>query len=152
MPWRDLILITAKPSINTTACISAPPCTNLFFFSTALINLMKLLLFCMNPEQSNFWMSCSEVRFLTLLVFFVLQEKRKRQTEIDDKRSQLDDLVLQLQHLKVGVCYSIFKTRECCCYWWNYSPSIYNPSSFNVFPTYSVHVAVYTRLLFLSSC
>uniref|UniRef100_A0A667WNZ3 Palm2 and akap2 fusion n=1 Tax=Myripristis murdjan TaxID=586833 RepID=A0A667WNZ3_9TELE len=29
-----------------------------------------------------------------------LQEKRKRQTEIEDKRSQLDDLVLQLQHLK----------------------------------------------------
>uniref|UniRef100_A0A8C4F5S7 Palm2 and akap2 fusion n=1 Tax=Dicentrarchus labrax TaxID=13489 RepID=A0A8C4F5S7_DICLA len=27
-------------------------------------------------------------------------EKRKRQTEIEDKRSQLDDLVLQLQHLK----------------------------------------------------
>lgn len=33
----------------------------------------------------------------------VLQEKRKRQTEIEDKRTQLDDLVLQLQHLKVGV-------------------------------------------------
>lgn len=30
------------------------------------------------------------------------QEKRKRQTEIEDKRSQLDELVLQLQHLKVG--------------------------------------------------
>ncbi|TWW66498.1 Paralemmin-2 Precursor [Takifugu flavidus] len=28
------------------------------------------------------------------------QEKRKRQTEIEDKRSQLDELVLQLQHLK----------------------------------------------------
>uniref|UniRef100_A0A3B5L8F4 Palm2 and akap2 fusion n=1 Tax=Xiphophorus couchianus TaxID=32473 RepID=A0A3B5L8F4_9TELE len=28
------------------------------------------------------------------------QEKRKRQTEIDDKRSQLDELVLQLQHVK----------------------------------------------------
>uniref|UniRef100_A0A3B4V804 Palm2 and akap2 fusion n=1 Tax=Seriola dumerili TaxID=41447 RepID=A0A3B4V804_SERDU len=27
-------------------------------------------------------------------------EKRKRQAEIEDKRSQLDDLVLQLQHLK----------------------------------------------------
>ncbi|KAF3702213.1 Paralemmin-2 Precursor [Channa argus] len=27
-------------------------------------------------------------------------EKRKRQTEIEDKRSQLDELVLQLQHLK----------------------------------------------------
>ncbi|KAM7369202.1 hypothetical protein PAMP_013494 [Pampus punctatissimus] len=30
----------------------------------------------------------------------ILTEKRKRQTEIEDKRSQLDDLVLQLQHLK----------------------------------------------------
>ncbi|XP_060764824.1 A-kinase anchor protein 2 isoform X3 [Neoarius graeffei] len=29
-----------------------------------------------------------------------LSEKRKRQTEIEDKRRQLDDLVLQLQHLK----------------------------------------------------
>ncbi|XP_058268088.1 A-kinase anchor protein 2 isoform X3 [Hemibagrus wyckioides] len=29
-----------------------------------------------------------------------LAEKRKRQTEIEDKRRQLDDLVLQLQHLK----------------------------------------------------
>uniref|UniRef100_H3D6Q9 PALM2 and AKAP2 fusion n=1 Tax=Tetraodon nigroviridis TaxID=99883 RepID=H3D6Q9_TETNG len=29
-----------------------------------------------------------------------LAEKRKRQTEIEDKRSQLDELVLQLQHLK----------------------------------------------------
>uniref|UniRef100_A0A672Z7D5 Palm2 and akap2 fusion n=1 Tax=Sphaeramia orbicularis TaxID=375764 RepID=A0A672Z7D5_9TELE len=28
------------------------------------------------------------------------KEKRKRQTEIEDKRNQLDDLVLQLQHLK----------------------------------------------------
>uniref|UniRef100_A0A3B3VCF8 PALM2 and AKAP2 fusion n=1 Tax=Poecilia latipinna TaxID=48699 RepID=A0A3B3VCF8_9TELE len=28
------------------------------------------------------------------------REKRKRQTEIDDKRSQLDELVLQLQHVK----------------------------------------------------
>uniref|UniRef100_A0A8K9VGF5 Palm2 and akap2 fusion n=1 Tax=Oncorhynchus mykiss TaxID=8022 RepID=A0A8K9VGF5_ONCMY len=27
-------------------------------------------------------------------------EKRKRQSEIEDKRRQLDDLVLQLQHLK----------------------------------------------------
>uniref|UniRef100_A0A3Q3XLR1 Uncharacterized protein n=1 Tax=Mola mola TaxID=94237 RepID=A0A3Q3XLR1_MOLML len=27
-------------------------------------------------------------------------EKRKRQTEIEEKRRQLDDLVLQLQHLK----------------------------------------------------
>uniref|UniRef100_A0A673YLD2 Uncharacterized protein n=1 Tax=Salmo trutta TaxID=8032 RepID=A0A673YLD2_SALTR len=29
-----------------------------------------------------------------------LAEKRKRQSEIEDKRRQLDDLVLQLQHLK----------------------------------------------------
>uniref|UniRef100_A0A3B3CMZ3 Palm2 and akap2 fusion n=1 Tax=Oryzias melastigma TaxID=30732 RepID=A0A3B3CMZ3_ORYME len=34
------------------------------------------------------------------LSFFQPQEKRKRQTEIEDKRNQLDDLVLQLQHVK----------------------------------------------------
>ncbi|KAJ4926206.1 hypothetical protein JOQ06_008389 [Pogonophryne albipinna] len=30
----------------------------------------------------------------------LVQEKRKRQTEIEEKRGQLDGLVLQLQHLK----------------------------------------------------
>ncbi|MBN3300845.1 PALM2 protein, partial [Amia calva] len=29
-----------------------------------------------------------------------LSEKRKRQAEIEDKRRQLEDLILQLQHLK----------------------------------------------------
>lgn len=40
--------------------------------------------------------------FIALLLSRPSQEKRKRQTEIEDKRSQLDDLVVQLQHLKVG--------------------------------------------------
>uniref|UniRef100_A0A7N8Y5Q9 Palm2 and akap2 fusion n=1 Tax=Mastacembelus armatus TaxID=205130 RepID=A0A7N8Y5Q9_9TELE len=37
--------------------------------------------------------------YLDLLCLYS-HEKRKRQTEIEDKRSQLDELVLQLQHLK----------------------------------------------------
>ncbi|XP_061656610.1 PALM2-AKAP2 fusion protein isoform X2 [Syngnathoides biaculeatus] len=44
-------------------------------------------------------MSCEEAQ-LHKERLQALAEKRKRQTEIDDKRSQLDDLVLQLQHLK----------------------------------------------------
>lgn len=40
--------------------------------------------------------------FIAPLLSRPSQEKRKRQTEIEDKRSQLDDLVIQLQHLKVG--------------------------------------------------
>lgn len=32
---------------------------------------------------------------------FIFQEKRKRQMAIEDKRRQLEDLILQLQHLKV---------------------------------------------------
>uniref|UniRef100_A0A8C9XC28 Palm2 and akap2 fusion n=1 Tax=Sander lucioperca TaxID=283035 RepID=A0A8C9XC28_SANLU len=44
-------------------------------------------------------MSCEEAQ-LHKERLQALAEKRKRQTEIEDKRSQLDDLVLQLQHLK----------------------------------------------------
>lgn len=35
----------------------------------------------------------------TIILYF--QEKRKRQAEIEGKRRQLDELVLQLQHFKV---------------------------------------------------
>uniref|UniRef100_A0A674PGZ4 Palm2 and akap2 fusion n=1 Tax=Takifugu rubripes TaxID=31033 RepID=A0A674PGZ4_TAKRU len=44
-------------------------------------------------------MSCEEAQ-LHKERLQALAEKRKRQTEIEDKRSQLDELVLQLQHLK----------------------------------------------------
>nr|XP_043867956.1 A-kinase anchor protein 2 isoform X1 [Solea senegalensis] len=44
-------------------------------------------------------MSCEEAQ-LHKERLQALAEKRKRQTEIEDKRRQLDDLVLQLQHLK----------------------------------------------------
>ncbi|XP_028318168.1 palm2 and akap2 fusion isoform X2 [Gouania willdenowi] len=44
-------------------------------------------------------MSCEEAQ-LHKERLQALTEKRKRQTEIEDKRSQLDDLVLQLQHFK----------------------------------------------------
>ncbi|PWA26856.1 hypothetical protein CCH79_00000727 [Gambusia affinis] len=44
-------------------------------------------------------MSCEEAQ-LHKERLQALAEKRKRQTEIDDKRSQLDELVLQLQHVK----------------------------------------------------
>ncbi|XP_029371715.1 palm2 and akap2 fusion isoform X2 [Echeneis naucrates] len=44
-------------------------------------------------------MSCEEAQ-LHKERLQALAEKRKRQAEIEDKRSQLDDLVLQLQHLK----------------------------------------------------
>ncbi|KAK9532767.1 hypothetical protein VZT92_010135 [Zoarces viviparus] len=44
-------------------------------------------------------MSCEEAQ-LHKERLQALAEKRKRQTEIEEKRSQLDDLVLQLQHLK----------------------------------------------------
>lgn len=44
-------------------------------------------------------MSCEEAQ-LHKERLQALAEKRKRQTEIDDKRSQLDDLLLQLQHVK----------------------------------------------------
>ncbi|KAF0031063.1 hypothetical protein F2P81_015618 [Scophthalmus maximus] len=44
-------------------------------------------------------MSCEEAQ-LHKERLLALAEKRKRQTEIEDKRGQLDDLVLQLQHLK----------------------------------------------------
>ncbi|RVE65619.1 hypothetical protein OJAV_G00118230 [Oryzias javanicus] len=48
-------------------------------------------------------MSCEEAQ-LHKERLQALAEKRKRQTEIEDKRNQLDDLVLQLQHVKVGPC------------------------------------------------
>uniref|UniRef100_A0A3B5A821 Uncharacterized protein n=1 Tax=Stegastes partitus TaxID=144197 RepID=A0A3B5A821_9TELE len=44
-------------------------------------------------------MSCEEAQ-LHKERLQALAEKRKRQTEIEDKRGQLDDLVLQLQHVK----------------------------------------------------
>uniref|UniRef100_A0A3P9IP82 Palm2 and akap2 fusion n=1 Tax=Oryzias latipes TaxID=8090 RepID=A0A3P9IP82_ORYLA len=44
-------------------------------------------------------MSCEEAQ-LHKERLKALTEKRKRQTEIEDKRNQLDDLVLQLQHVK----------------------------------------------------
>ncbi|XP_078812270.1 palm2 and akap2 fusion isoform X6 [Oryzias latipes] len=44
-------------------------------------------------------MSCEEAQ-LHKERLKALAEKRKRQTEIEDKRNQLDDLVLQLQHVK----------------------------------------------------
>ncbi|KAM4719854.1 palm2 and akap2 fusion isoform 1-T1 [Anableps anableps] len=44
-------------------------------------------------------MSCEEAQ-LHKERLQALAEKRKRQTEIEDKRSQLDELVLQLQHVK----------------------------------------------------
>uniref|UniRef100_A0AAQ4P9M0 Palm2 and akap2 fusion n=1 Tax=Gasterosteus aculeatus aculeatus TaxID=481459 RepID=A0AAQ4P9M0_GASAC len=44
-------------------------------------------------------MSCEEAQ-LHKERLQALAEKRKRQTEIEDKRRQLDDLVLQVQHLK----------------------------------------------------
>ncbi|CAB1460363.1 unnamed protein product [Pleuronectes platessa] len=44
-------------------------------------------------------MSCEEAQ-LHKERLQALAEKRKRQTEIEDKRGQLDDMVLQLQHLK----------------------------------------------------
>ncbi|XP_037548047.1 palm2 and akap2 fusion isoform X2 [Nematolebias whitei] len=44
-------------------------------------------------------MSCEEAQ-LHKERLQALAEKRKRQAEIEDKRSQLDDLVLQLQHVK----------------------------------------------------
>ncbi|KAL6097082.1 palm2akap2 [Pungitius sinensis] len=44
-------------------------------------------------------MSCEEAQ-LHKERLQALAEKRKRQTEIEDKRSQLDNLVLQVQHLK----------------------------------------------------
>lgn len=104
MPQQNRIKIGLNShSLSWHKCVSRVRCVYAEYSGFVSCDVNTTAIHFLNHEKHKQLLECSSnlIQSYTEPVFFSSQEKRKRQTEIENKKRQLEDDRRQLQHLKV---------------------------------------------------